>query len=139
MPTKDQMDHVRNEIEDFVGGLEVVRLEGDRVVPASASREGEYLFWDDLIATQRRDAMAIVIDWHGFTEAQKAGVIQRVIDGVEPGSWMDDIDATRGHDRGKEQFREILAGVRCQKYGEFLNDATERALARMQGKEGREL
>jgi hypothetical protein len=132
------MDRVREEIENFVGGLEVVRLEGERVVPASASREGEYFFWDSLSATHRRDAMAIVIDWHGFTEAQKDGVIQRVIDGIEPEFWMDGIDAIRGHDRGKEQFRQIMAGFRCQKYGEFLNDATERALARMQGKEGRE-
>lgn len=132
MPTKDQMDQVKNGIELFVGGLEVVRLEGDRVIPASASREGDYLFWDDLIETQRRDALAIVVDWHGFTEAQKDGVMQRVVDGEEPEFWMDGIDMTKGHDHGKEQFKAIMSG----EYSQFLEEATERALARMQGKEG---
>jgi hypothetical protein len=137
MPTKDQKDRVANEIDLFLGGLEVVRLEGDRVIPATASREGEYLFWNDLSETQQRDALAIVVDWEGFTKIQKDSVIQRVIDGEDNAFWMEGLDAAKSHQQ--EQFREILSGVRCQKYGDFLSDATERALARMQGKEGREL
>ncbi len=150
MPTKQQLDRVTDEIEIFVGGLEVVRLEGQRIVPATASREGEYLFWEDLVDTQRRDALALVVDWRGFSEGQKDSVIQRVLDGESRDSWMDGIDVTKGHDDGKERFRKILeeqkidyqaAGLRDtgQDYEQFLKEATERALTRMQGKEGREI
>jgi len=38
-----------------------------------------------------------------------------------------------------EQYREILAGDSFRKFEKHLNQATERALDRMQGKEGREL
>jgi hypothetical protein len=38
----------------------------------------------------------------------------------------------------QEQFKHILAVDSFQKYGQHLHEATERALDRMQGKEGRE-
>ncbi len=150
MPTKEQIFRVTDEIDNFVGGLEVVRLEGERIVPASASREGEYLFWDDLVATQRRDALAIVVDWQGFTEGQKDSVIQRVLDGESRDSWMDGIDVITNHDHCKERFMKILAEQKIdyqaadlrdsgQDYEKFLKEATERAQARLQGKEGREI
>jgi hypothetical protein len=39
----------------------------------------------------------------------------------------------------QEQFRAVLVGDGFQKYEKHLNEATERALARMQGNEGREI
>jgi hypothetical protein len=39
----------------------------------------------------------------------------------------------------KEQFKQILAGVNVQKYGKQLSESIERAMARMQGKDGRDI
>lgn len=150
MPNKEQMLQVTDAIELFMGGLEVVRLEGDLIIAASVNREGEYLFWNDLLDTQRRDALAIVVDWQGFSESQKDGVIQRVLDGESPDLWMAGIDAAKGHDHGRDQFKRILeeqtidyqaARLRDtgQDYERFLKEATERALDRMQGNGEREL
>jgi hypothetical protein len=91
-PTKEQMDRATNEIELLIGGLEVVLLDGDCVVPAATGRGGGYLTWNDLNDGQRRDALAAVIDWEGFSEPQRADIIRRVIDEEEPDFWMDGIE-----------------------------------------------
>jgi hypothetical protein len=75
-----------------MGGLEVVCLTGDRVIPASPGEKGGYYFWEDLKDNQRPGALTVAIDWEGFTESQMQDVIRRVLDGEEPDFWMDGVE-----------------------------------------------
>jgi hypothetical protein len=92
MPTREQMDRVTSAIEILTAGLYVVSLAEGQVIPAAPGQEGGYYFWDDLSETQRPDALKVAIDWKGFTESQRDGVISRALEGKEPESWMDGID-----------------------------------------------
>ncbi len=91
MPTREQMEAVTREIAILKGGLNVVRLSGDRVVEASEG-QGQFLFWDDLDGQQRQGALSAAIDWEGFTESQMEDVINRVLDGEEPDMWMNGVE-----------------------------------------------
>ena len=48
------------------------------------------------------------VDWEGFSDTQKRGVIQRVLDGRSPDFWMDGIGAEKVSE--PDQFKRILAG-----------------------------
>jgi hypothetical protein len=91
MPTKEQMNRVTKDIDLLIGGLEVIPSEEKHhVLPASQGRG--FLFWNELIDNHhRRDALASVIDWQGFTDAQESSVIQRVLDGEDAEFLMDGI------------------------------------------------
>ncbi len=89
------------------------------------------------------------VGWQGFSDSQCSLVFQRVLDGKSLDTWMDGIDVTKSADHGQVLFKQILAeqkidyyaaGLRDtgEDYEKFLKEATERALARMQGKEGHE-
>ena len=86
MPTQQQMETVVREIDAFLNGLSVVRIEEKHGVPASQDRR--FFFWDELIEKYREDALASEIDWEGFTDIEKADVIGRVMAGERPGMWM---------------------------------------------------
>ena len=92
MPTSEQMDRVTSAIEILTAGLYVVSLAGESVIPAAPGQEGGYYFWDDLSETQKPDALKVAIDWTGFTESQKDGVINRVLEGHDSEHWMDGVD-----------------------------------------------
>ncbi len=108
MPTRDDMDRVTNSIEVLILSLDVVCLEGDRVIPASPDCGSGYFFWGDLSQTQKQAALSVAIDWEGFSEDQQWDVIKRVLDGEEPDMWMEGLDALRT----PQEFKALVAEMR---------------------------
>lgn len=121
MPTREQIDRVTSEIEILIGGLEVVCLEGGRVIEASPGTGG-YFFWNDLTEIQRGEALATIIDWTGFTEMQRDDVIRRVLDGEEPEFWMDDVEPDDEKLLVGEEFKAWAAEVRQDEHLAKLRD-----------------
>ena len=153
MPTKEQIATTTEHIKDVIG-RRYIEGDGDMCScwfqPEGGGRVGMTVFqgvpvgtpepFVDLPDRAKVELLVTYVDWKGFVDWQERSlVIQRVIDGESPALWMDGIDATKGRDHGKEQFKRILTDDSVQKYEQHLNEATERALARMQGKEGREV
>jgi hypothetical protein len=95
MPTQEQMKAVVREIDALLGGLGVVRIEEKRGVPATEGRR--FLFWDEVVEEHRADALAIEINWEGFTDSEKAGVIGRVMACEPPEMWMEGMDRVNPH------------------------------------------
>jgi hypothetical protein len=129
MPTRQQMDSVIERIEtlietEFHGHSSFHSYDDGRKVPAdwnywpmSASRseivaaigEGyESKSWREMGEEDRRDVLAEYVDWQGFTEAQKADVIRRVLDGEEAGFWMDGIAADAASPQRSSSYEATL-------------------------------
>jgi hypothetical protein len=163
MPTKEQMDTVAHHVKDVIG-RNYIEGDGDMCScvfqPQGGGPVGVNVFQGVPVGTPERFAdlpswgkielLGTYVGWKGFSESERSLVIDRVLDGGSPDLWMDGIDATKSEDRGKELFKAILAEQSTdyhaahlrdsgEDYEKFLKEATERALARMQGKDGREL
>jgi hypothetical protein len=152
MPSQKQIAVVVDQIRDVIG-RNYIESDGDECScwfqPEGGGPVGRALFMGavdgtpepfiDLPTKAQVELLVTCVGWEGFSPLERTLVQQRVLDGQDSEYWMAGIDATRDHERGREQFRQILAGDSFQKYGTHLNEASERALDRMQGKEGREL
>jgi hypothetical protein len=151
MPTKEQIERAMEHLKDVIS-RQYIQTDDRRVYygfqPEGGGNLGIEFFegtpvgtpqpFSDVPFGPKLDLLLFCVDWTGFNHLQETQITQRVIDGKRSDLWMDGIDAPQSHDSGKEQFKAILAGS-VQKYGKHLNDAIDRALARMQGKEGHEI
>jgi len=149
MPTKEQMQTTTEHIKDVIG-KNYIEGDGDecscRFHPEGGGTVGRALFvgatdgraesFKDLPWDAQVELLMTCVDWDSFSHALRWCIIQRVQDRERPDMWMDGIEVTKSHDDGREQFKAILAGDSCKKYEQFLTTSTERALDRMQGKEG---
>ncbi len=162
MPTKEQMETVVVHVKDVVS-RNYIEGDGDMCScvyqPEGGGRVGITVFqgvpvgtpepFADLPSWGKVELLVTYVGWKGFSDAQKSDVIDRVIDGKSHDLWMGGIDVTTNHDHCKEMFKQILEEQKIdyqaarlrdsgQDHEKFLKEATERALARMQGKEGHE-
>lgn len=122
MPTSEQMDRVTSALGILTAGLYVVSFAEGRVIQASPGQEGGYYFWDDLSESQKPDALKVAIDWTGFTESQRDGVISRVLEGDEPEFWMDGIEG--GHP-SLEEMDGLAAEIRADEHAARVRDYGE--------------
>jgi hypothetical protein len=97
MPSREQMATVIEHIKDVIGKryYHEIYLEQDGhpefdVVSPSAEIDDSETF-DTLPTRAKIEPLNRDVDWEGFTEAQKDGVIRRVLDGQEAEFWMDGI------------------------------------------------
>jgi hypothetical protein len=90
MPTRQQMDWVTQKIE-WLQSMSYIIEDGKLVSgPVSDASQPE---WEDLSREQQQFVLREDVNWSGFTEAQEADVIRRVLDGEEANFWMDGIAA----------------------------------------------
>ncbi|WP_161602313.1 hypothetical protein [Tautonia marina] len=116
------MDRVTSAIEILTAGLYVVSIAEGRVIQAAPGQEGGYHFWDDLSESQRPDALTVAIDWRGFTESQREGVIRRVLEGDEPDLWMDGIEESYP---SAEEIKALAAEIRSDEHAARVRDYGE--------------
>lgn len=89
MPTKDQMEVVRTQIE----WLETARFVRDdySVRPVVAEPPADAFHWSELVEIHKLDVMASSVDWTGFHIEQQLDVMQNVIDGKTPAYALDGV------------------------------------------------
>ena len=163
MPTKEQITTATEHIKDVVG-RNYIEGDGDMCScvfqPEGGGSVGVTIFqgvpvgtpepFADLPSWGKAELLVTYVGWQGFSDSERSLVFQRVLYGKNPDTWMDGIAVTKSADHGKELFKQILEEQRTdyqaarlrdtgQDHEKFLNEATERALDRMQGKEGREI
>jgi hypothetical protein len=75
-----------------------------------------------LSESQRPDALAVAIDWRGFTESQREGVIRRVLEGDDPDLWMDGIEESYP---SAEEIKALAAEIRADEHAARARDYGE--------------
>lgn len=117
-PTRDQIEATIERIKELSG---ITYMEGEEYDAGDQHppRPGlEPIPFHALTSGDRVELLAMLIDWEGFTDAQRGTVIRRVIEGQAPESWMEGI-APPGETRAlAEEIRQDEHAARVRDYGE---------------------
>lgn len=97
MPTREEMDAVAEQLEAAINNNFEISEITEGIYPynpalASFIPAERVAHFDDLTDEFKAWALEIHVEWDGFSEVQRADVIQRVIDGREMEFWMDGIE-----------------------------------------------
>jgi hypothetical protein len=145
MPTREQIERAVESIKNAASSDYVVLRGTEGRPPGWSLIDPPEKLFSMLETSDKISVLTTSVDWEGFTEAQMEDVIRRVLKGEEPNMWMDDVKpGGPSHDPSREEFKRIMAEQRVdyeaarlrdsgQDYEQFLADATEQALSRMNG------
>jgi hypothetical protein len=114
MPTKEQMESVSKRIEELQEATYHCPDDGFPRPSPGQETKGHHRevmssptswdTWSGLSRGELTNVLETLVDWSGFTEAQRADVIQRVLDGEEMDFWMDGVEQSASQEKWIADF-----------------------------------